>query len=114
MDSINPGEWEQYYLRLLLLHVTGTTCFEDLYTVNNVKHPTFRKAALERGLKEPDDGLSQCLVETCFFRFPNVVRRLFAMILSFCAPRDVHRLWDDHYNALTEDYRRQYKSVERV
>ncbi|CAH1420675.1 unnamed protein product [Lactuca virosa] len=112
--SGSPAEGERYYLRLLLLHISGPTCFEDLYTVNNVKHPTFRKASLERGLIESDDGLSQCLIEASFFQFPNALRRLFATILSFCAPGDVRRLWDDHYNALSENYRQQYGSVERV
>nr|KAJ0216741.1 hypothetical protein LSAT_V11C300144770 [Lactuca sativa] len=112
--SANPAEGERYYLRLLLLHISGPTCFEDLYTVNNIKYPTFRKAALERGLIESDDGLSQCLTEASLFQFPNALRRLFATILSFCEPRDVRKLWHEHYNGLSEDYRRQYGSVERV
>ncbi|CAH1437702.1 unnamed protein product [Lactuca virosa] len=114
MVSANPAEGERYYLRLLLLHINGPTCFEDLYTVNNVQHPTFRKAALERGLIESDDGLSQCLTEAYLFQAPNALRRLFATILTFCEPEDVRKLWDDHYNALLEDYRRQYGSVDRV
>ncbi|CAH1413426.1 unnamed protein product [Lactuca virosa] len=38
---VNPAEGERYYLRLLLCHITGPTCFEDLYTANGVLHPTF-------------------------------------------------------------------------
>ena len=76
----NPAEGERYYLRLLLCHITGPTCFEDLYTANGVLHPTFRKAALERGLIETDDNLSQCLVEASLFQFPSALRRLFAML----------------------------------
>ncbi|CAH1440058.1 unnamed protein product [Lactuca virosa] len=112
--SANPAEGERYYLRLLLSHISGPTCFEDLYTVNNIKHPTFLKAALEKGLIESDDGLSQCITEASFFQFPNALRRLFATILVFCEPGDVRKLWNDHYNALSEDYRRQYGSIERV
>ncbi|CAH1421261.1 unnamed protein product [Lactuca virosa] len=112
--SANPAEGERYYLRLLLLHISGPTCFEDLYTVNNIKYPTFRKAALERGLIESNDGLSQCLTEASLFQFPNALRRLFVTILSFCEPGDVRKLWHEHYNGLSEDYRRQYGSVERV
>ena len=37
----NPAEGERYYLRLLLCHIIGPTCFEDLYTANGVLHPTF-------------------------------------------------------------------------
>ncbi|CAH1435354.1 unnamed protein product [Lactuca virosa] len=110
----NPAEGERYYLRLLLCHITGPTFFEDLYTANGVLHPTFRKATLERGLIETDDNLSQCLVEASLFQFPSALRRLFATMLIFCEPGNVRKLWDDHYDSLSEDYRKQYGCVERV
>ncbi|KAJ9562682.1 hypothetical protein OSB04_007842 [Centaurea solstitialis] len=112
--SANPAEGERFYLRLLLCHVSGPTSFEDLYTVNGLLYPTFRKAALERGLIENDDNLSQCLVEASVFQFPNALRRLFATILIYCEPGDVRRLWDDHYDSLSEDYMSQYHNVQRV
>ncbi|XP_023748017.1 uncharacterized protein LOC111896240 [Lactuca sativa] len=102
----NLAEGERYYLRLLLCHITGPTRFEDLYTANGVLHPTFRKAALERGLIETDDNLSQCLVEASLFQFPSALRRLFTTMLIFCEPRNVCKLWDDHYDSLSEDYRK--------
>ncbi|KAL4583975.1 hypothetical protein LXL04_008563 [Taraxacum kok-saghyz] len=110
----NPGEGERYYLRLLLCHVTGPTCFEDMYRVNGVVHPTFRKAALERGLIESDQNLSNCLAEASLFQFPDALRRLFATILIYCEPGDVRALWDEHYDSLSEDYNQQYESTERV
>ncbi|CAI9284100.1 unnamed protein product [Lactuca saligna] len=114
MVSANPVEGERYYFRLILLHISGPTCFQDLYTINNVQHPTFQKATLERGLIESDDGLSQCLTEVSLFQALIALRMMFATILNFCEPGDVCRLWDDHYNALSEDYRQQYGSIERV
>ncbi|KAI3709788.1 hypothetical protein L2E82_39554 [Cichorium intybus] len=112
--SANPAEGERYYLRILLSHVKGPTCFEDLYKVNNILHPTFRKAATERGLIETDDILSQCFTEASLFQFPGALRRLFATILIYCEPGDVRKLWDEHYSSLSEDYRQQNESVERV
>nr|XP_043623581.1 uncharacterized protein LOC122595304 [Erigeron canadensis] len=112
--SANPTEGDQYYLRLLLTHVRGPKSFDDLYTVNGEKHSTFRKAALERGLIENDDCLTQRLTEASLFRFPNSLRRLFATILIFCEPGDVRKLWDDHYETLSEDYRRQLNNIEQV
>nr|XP_043639169.1 uncharacterized protein LOC122610240 [Erigeron canadensis] len=112
--SANPAEGDRYYLRLLLTHVRGPKSFDDLYTVNGEKHSTFRKAALERGLIENDDCLTQCLTQASLFQFPNSLRRLFATILIFCEPGDVRKLWDDHYESLSEDYRRQLNNIEQV
>ncbi|XP_024982867.1 uncharacterized protein LOC112519115 [Cynara cardunculus var. scolymus] len=110
----NPDEGERYYLRLLLSHISGPTSFKDLFTVNDILHPTFRKAALERGLIETDDNLSQCLAKASLFQFPKALRRLFATILIYCEPGDVRKLWDEHYDSLLEDYRRQCESIDRV
>ncbi|KAL4590838.1 hypothetical protein LXL04_003781 [Taraxacum kok-saghyz] len=112
--SANPAEGERYYLRVLLSHVRGPTYFDDLYTVNNKLYPTFRKAAVERGLVETYDNLSQCLTEALLFQFPADLRRLFATILIYCEPGDVRKLWDEHYNSLSEDYSQQCQSYERV
>ncbi|KAJ9558517.1 hypothetical protein OSB04_013131 [Centaurea solstitialis] len=112
--SANPAEGERFYLRILLCHITGPTSFEDLRTVNGLLHPTFRKAALERGLIENDNDLSQCLAEASVFQFPSALRSLFATILIYCEPGDVRKLWDEHYDSLSEDYMRQYDNVQRV
>ncbi|PWA50978.1 retrotransposon protein [Artemisia annua] len=110
----NPYEGERYYLRLLLSHVRGPTGFEYIYKVNGVLFTTFQKATLERGLIENDDSLSHCLYEASLFQFLNALRRLFATILIYCEPGDVRKLWNDHYESLSEDYSRHYESTERV
>ncbi|XP_024969804.1 uncharacterized protein LOC112509181 [Cynara cardunculus var. scolymus] len=46
--------------------------------------------------------------------FPNALRRLFTTILIYCEPGDVRKLWDEHYDSLSEDYRRDYENVEGV
>ncbi|CAI9296958.1 unnamed protein product [Lactuca saligna] len=110
---VNPTEGGRYYLRLLLCHITGPTCFEDLYTSNGVLHSTFRKETLERGLIETDDNLSQYLVEASLFQFPGALRRLYVTMLIFCEPGNVRKLWDDHYSSLSEDNRKHYGCAER-
>ncbi|XP_076918648.1 uncharacterized protein LOC143579149 [Bidens hawaiensis] len=112
--SANPAEGERYYLRLLLSNVKGPTSFEDLCTVNGVKYPTIRRAALEIGLIENDDCLSQCLTEASLFQFPKALRGLFATILIFCKPGDVRKLWNDHFDSLSEDYRLHCENIHRV
>ncbi|CAI9265811.1 unnamed protein product [Lactuca saligna] len=68
----------------------------------------------ERYYLQTDDNLSQCLTEASLYQFLGAVRRLFATVLIYCEPGDVRKLWDDHYNSLSEDYMRQCESVERV
>ncbi|XP_035838840.1 uncharacterized protein LOC110906363 [Helianthus annuus] len=112
--SANPAEGERYYLRLLLSNVRGPTSFEHLCTVNGQRCATFRKAALELGLIEDDEYLSQCLEEASTFQFPNALRRLFATIMIFCQPGDIRKLWNDHFDSLSEDHRLHCQSIERV
>ncbi len=56
MYFVQPSEGERYYLRILLTHVVGATCFEDLRTTHRphtptiVVHPTFKAACLAHGL----------------------------------------------------------------
>jgi hypothetical protein len=52
MYFVQPSEGKCYYLRVLLTHVAGATCFEDLKTTHRphmpttVVHPTFKAACL--------------------------------------------------------------------
>jgi hypothetical protein len=63
MYFVQPLEGERYYLRVLLTHVAGATCFEDLRTTHRphtptiVMHPTFKAACLAHGLLQDDAEL---------------------------------------------------------
>jgi hypothetical protein len=56
MYFVQPSEGERYYLRVLLTHIAGATCFEDLrtthrpHTPTTIVHPTFKAACLARDL----------------------------------------------------------------
>jgi hypothetical protein len=60
MYFMQPSKGERYYLRVLLTHVAGAACFEDLRTTHRphtptiVVHPTFKDACLARGLLQDD------------------------------------------------------------
>jgi len=60
MYFVQPLEGERYYLRILLTHVAGATCFEDLrtthrpHTPTTIMHPTFKATCLARGLLQND------------------------------------------------------------
>jgi len=93
--SAHSAEGERYYLRVLLNYVSGATSYDDLRTVHGVILPTFREAAEIRGLIEADDSLDECIAEATLYQMPSSLRRLFATILVFCEPSDVHGFWID-------------------
>jgi hypothetical protein len=80
MYFVQPSEGECYYLRVLLTHVVGATCFEDLRTTHRphkpttVVHPTFKAAYLARGLLQDDAEWDQCLSEAAGVQLPRSLR----------------------------------------
>ena len=100
----NPTEGERYYLRLLLGHVKGATCFNDLKNVNGIRVESFREAALLHGLLESDDYLEHCLYEASLYQMSYSLRRLFATILVYCNPSNPKLLWSNFENALCDDF----------
>jgi hypothetical protein len=80
MYFVQPSEGERYYLRVLLTHVVGATCFEDLrtthrpHTPTTIMHPTFKAACLARGLLQDDAESDQCLSEAVGVQLPRSLR----------------------------------------
>ncbi|KAL5543450.1 hypothetical protein UlMin_007234 [Ulmus minor] len=102
--TTNPSEGERYYLRLLLNHIRGATCFQDLRIVNNVLTSSFRESALLRGLLKSDNNLTRCLEEASLYEMPYTLRRLFVTILAFCEPNDPKKLWEKFHIPMSKDY----------
>ncbi|KAK4394704.1 hypothetical protein Sango_1624700 [Sesamum angolense] len=107
ISGVNPIEGERYYLRLLLNHIRGSTSFQDLLTVNGVAYSSFKQVAQKRGLLESDQSIIECLNEAITFQMPHELRRLFTIILVYCAPTDVRLLWDTYFDAMYEDFKRE-------
>jgi hypothetical protein len=117
MYFVQPSEGEHFYLRVLLTHVAGARCFEDLrtthrpHTPTTVVHPTFKVACLARGLLQDDADWDQCLSEITGVQLPRSLRQLFASLLIFNNVTNPGRLWDRHKGALTEDFLHQARQV---
>ena len=56
---------ETYALRILLHHVRGPKCFDDLRKVDGVLMETFQKACQKLGLLEDDMEVQQAMTEAC-------------------------------------------------
>jgi hypothetical protein len=80
MYFVQPSEGERYYLRVLLTHVAGATCFEDLRTTHwpetptTIVHPTFKATCVARGLLQDDAKWDQCLSEATGVQLPKSLR----------------------------------------
>ena len=92
----------------------GAKSFEDLRTVDCVIFSTFREATQRRGLIEDERSISDCLSEAAAFQMPSALRRLFATILVFCEVTNVRELWDKHFEAMGDDFRRENVNAEVI
>lgn len=105
MYFVLPTDLEKYSLRLLLLRVGDAQSFDDLRTVDDVVHPTFRLAALARGLLMDNREWDQCLLEAAETSSSAAqVRHLFCIILLYCEVTSPGDLWVSHRDNLSEDY----------
>ncbi|KAL5555788.1 hypothetical protein UlMin_038024 [Ulmus minor] len=102
--TTNPSEGKRYYLQLLLNHIRGATCFQDLRIVNNVLTSSFRESTFLRGLLKSDNNLTIYLEEASLYEMAYTLRRLFVTILAFCEPNDSKKLWEKFHIAMSEDY----------
>ena len=103
---------ERFCLRLLLLHICGSTSFEDLKAVNGVDCTTFKEAAMLCGLMNNDDTWEKTLDEATFFSMPKQLRELFAYICVFAVPTNAHDLYHKIKLNLCDDYVRRFSHLE--
>ncbi|GFQ93599.1 ATP-dependent DNA helicase [Trichonephila clavata] len=52
---VSLRQTECFYLRLLLVNVTGPLSFQDIRKVNGQQYPTYKDACLALGLLEDDN-----------------------------------------------------------
>ena len=80
---VSPMDAERYYLRLLLENVAATS-FDDLYTVDGTRHPSFYAACKARLLvtsgEEHEQSMRVCIQQ---LGTPGELRRHFAKLIMF-------------------------------
>ena len=94
---------ELFYLRLLLISVRGPKSFEDLRTVENVVHPTFKDACNALNLLEDDGAWEFALRDAAVDQTGSQLRRLFVQILAHGNPTNPGRLWNTFRDHLSDD-----------
>ncbi|XP_070007658.1 uncharacterized protein [Nicotiana sylvestris] len=102
--TCHPTEGEQYYLRMLLMNIRGPKSYRDLLTVNGERCSSFRESAKKRGLLQSDNSLTECMSETARYQMPYSWRRLFVILLVYCNPTNLRKLWEQFEEHMLEDY----------
>jgi hypothetical protein len=91
--SVAVKDRERFFLRMLMYHVRGPTCFSEIRIVDGKQYDTYREACLHRHLLQDDSEWKNYLDETKEMLFPNELRNHFVDILIDCHPSDPHGLF---------------------
>ncbi|GBL76140.1 hypothetical protein AVEN_234426-1 [Araneus ventricosus] len=108
--TINPRQTECFYLRLLLVNVTGPLSFQDIRKVDGQQYPTYKDACLALGLLEDDNQWDSMLAEAALNCTGTQIRLLFAIVLTTCFPARAQMLWDNHKDSMTDDILYRYRT----
>ena len=76
MYFVHPSDTERFSLRMLMLYRKGCDSFDQLKSVNNVIHGTFREACVALGLAKEDKEWISCLEEASQYSNAKQMREL--------------------------------------
>ncbi|XP_029448166.1 solute carrier family 52, riboflavin transporter, member 2 isoform X3 [Rhinatrema bivittatum] len=110
MYPISIGDTKRYFLRLILLHVPGATCFEFLKPVNGVQYDTYFQAAKAQGLTTDENIWDDTLADAAGAAMPRNLRDLFAYICIYSGLTDMSSLWNNHKTSLIDDFVKKKKN----
>ena len=111
--TISPRQGECFYLRLFLHNVKGPQSFANLRTVDGDLCSSFHEACLKLGLLEDDNQYHLAMEEAIISNSPASIRTLFAVILAWCEPSNPTEIYDNHKEALAEDFLHQQRILQR-
>ena len=109
MHSAFPSQGERWFLRTLLNHVKGPTCYEDLYKYKDKTHHTFKEACAARGLLKNDKEWKRAMREASKIQTGSQLIRFFASILKENDPLKPLKLWKSFRKHMIVDIWRNYR-----
>ena len=109
--TISPRQGECFYLCLLLHNVKGPRSFTDLKAVNGDLYNSFHDACLKLELLEDDNQYHLAMEEATGSNSPARVRTLLAVILAWCEPSNPQEIYDNHKEAMVEDFLHQQRAI---
>ncbi|XP_074300820.1 uncharacterized protein LOC141632144 [Silene latifolia] len=100
---VPPNCGELYFMRIMLNHIKGPKCFEDIRTVDEDVCPTFREACYKLGLIGDDREYIDVIKQAADWGSGFYLRNLFSTLLqpgSLCMPTTV---WEETWQLLSDD-----------
>ncbi|XP_022024880.1 uncharacterized protein LOC110925221 [Helianthus annuus] len=79
---VPPSLGDCYYLRILLNHIKGPTCFEDIKRVDGQVFQTFKDACFARGLLDDDKEYVNAVKEAITWSTRDFLRTFFIWIFN--------------------------------
>ena len=89
---------------MVLCVVKGAKSFEDLRTVDGVVCPTFKEAAICKGLLEDDTEHDATMAEAVTVASPKQLWQLFCFYLVHVPLQDPNALWQRYKGHMMEDF----------
>ncbi|XP_058784626.1 uncharacterized protein LOC131659455 [Vicia villosa] len=97
------GSGQLFYLRTLLNYVKGPTSYDDIKTVNNIKHNTFKDACFALGLLDDDKEFVDAIMEASHWGTGSFLRSLFATLLVSNQISRPDFVWNKTWEYLSDD-----------
>lgn len=105
LPMCSPHQGELYYLRILLINVTGPSSFSNIRTLpSGYTCATFKDACTSRGLLDDDSHLESAMIELVQTSSAARLRDFFVTAVICCEPSRPYTLLNNFFDALAEDF----------
>ncbi|KAH9611760.1 hypothetical protein KSS87_009024 [Heliosperma pusillum] len=109
---VPPSCGELYFMRIMLNHIKGPKCFEDIRTVNrDIVCPTYREACYKLGLIGDDKEYIDAIEEASDWGSGSYLRHLFSTLLLCGTLSMPRRVWDKTWRLLSDDILHKQRKV---
>nr|XP_043614440.1 uncharacterized protein LOC122586518 [Erigeron canadensis] len=100
---VPPSLGKVYYLRILLNHVVGPKCYEEIITVNGRKCDSYKEACFELRLLDDDKEYVDAILEASHWATTSYLRTFFVQLLLSTSVARPDVLWKKTCKVLSED-----------
>jgi len=104
INTVPLKNHELYFLRLLLMHVRGPTCFTDLKIYEGQVEQTYRDACNARNLLRDDQEWIRVMSDAVKECFAPQIRTLLLQIFINCDPSRPAALFEKFQSELSDDF----------